>query len=781
MPPKNPDIELHIYGVVQGVGFRPFVYRLAQEFSINGNVANTADGVVIQLYQPGKILPDFINALQNQAPVMAKITAITQHSCRLAPNNSAERSQSYAFEIQASRYGAVNSVIPPDTTICPDCLQELFDPQDRRYKYPFINCTNCGPRFTIIAKIPYDRPNTSMHSFTMCADCLAEYENPANRRFHAEPNACHVCGPSLSWHDGKGKIPGDPISQTITALRNGKIVAIRGLGGFHLAVDAQNETAVARLRKRKNRPAKPLAVMMADLAVIRRYCHVSIPEQDFISSQERPIVLLRKKRYDYNHTPISLAANLAPQISDLGCMLPYTPLHYLIFAEPSAPEALVMTSGNKSATPICADNDLALTELLDIANFFLLHNRDILTRADDSLGRIINNTPQIIRRSRGYVPSTIPLPHKLPQIIACGAELKSTFCLTKANNAFLSQHIGDLTNTANLDFYSENIQLMEDLFEIRPVAAICDAHPDYLSSRYAKSLNLPQIKVQHHHAHAAAVMVEHNLPECLAVVMDGVGWGTDNTIWGGELLWANYTNYRRLGHLQCIPLPGGDRTAREGWRLGLTAGWLNSADTKSPALRNIPPAKRQVIYEMLTKKINTPQTSSAGRYFDMVASILGIRQFSHYEGQAAMELEAVAELAMNGDSIEDVLPRKSPLPICIDRHNKTILTTPMLQKMLELSNKEDSSNLALYFHLWLCHSVAALIQMVAPAADLPLVLAGGCMQNKLLFTGLSCLLRQQKFKIYSGEMVPVNDGGLALGQAVIGGSLYVSGCSHASD
>jgi hydrogenase maturation protein HypF len=779
LPAKDSDIELHIHGVVQGVGFRPFVYRLAAKFSMAGSVANTADGVIIQLYAPGRKVADFIQALRDNAPVMARITDIEQKYCQVLPTKSFIVCESEKADKHGKEIG-IHGIIPPDTALCPDCLRELFDPTDRRYRYPFINCTNCGPRFTIISCIPYDRPNTSMDVFPMCAPCLTEYQNPANRRFHAEPNACPDCGPKLSWHDATGNSLDvvEPVREAAQALRQGKIVAIRGLGGFHLAVDAENEAAVAELRRRKGRAAKPLAVMFADIPALKRYCQLEPAEQKIAASPERPIILLRIK------DDTGLAVNLAPGIKELGCMLPYTPLHHLLFAGTEAPAALVMTSGNKSGAPICITNEQALAELAGVTDFYLLHNREILTRADDSVGRYMAGAWHLFRRSRGYVPRATKIPAHLPPVIACGAELKSTFCLTRGSDAFLSQHIGDLTNAAVLDFYTESVEHLKSLLQVEPVAAVCDMHPDYLSRRYAEGLGIPLIKVQHHHAHAAAVMVEHGLDKCLAVVMDGTGWGPDNTSWGGEILLADLDGYQRLAHLQTLPMPGGDRAARQGWRMGLAAAYL-AGFTEFGQPSAVRPRSyaddsgtttilcdRKIIFEMLAKDINCPRTSSAGRLFDAVASILGIRQISDYEGQAAMELEAMA----SGQA--DWLHEELCLPVCIERQEKVILSVPMLQKMLELAGNCQTAYLARQFHLWLCHSVCAMLGEIAPPADLPLVLAGGCMQNNLLLSGLTDLLRQQNYMVYSGEEIPVNDGGLALGQAVIGG-VYVSGRTHA--
>jgi len=562
---KKPDltgVEILIRGTVQGVGFRPFVYNLASRLEISGTVSNTGDGVVIMATAREDRLCAFLEALEKEAPPLARITSIEKR-----PLTS--QIQTEAFSILASvASSSSKTVIPPDISLCDDCLAELLDPENRRFHYPFINCTNCGPRFTIVETIPYDRPKTSMKVFPMCADCEAEYRNPGDRRFHAQPTACPVCGPHLSWHDRLGKILicDGPVKQAALALEKGNILAIRGLGGFHLAVDAYSFAAVDLLRRRKGRPDKPLAVMMPDIDTVRQSFTISGEEERQLLSLERPIVLLS------SHTRQLLADNLAPGIGDIGIMLPYTPLHHLLFQAQGCPQALVMTSGNVSGSPICTDNEDALNRLSTIADFFLLHNREIVTRIDDSVSRIIAGRPRLLRRARGYVPSPVMIPWKLPQIIGCGAGLKSTFCLGREQSAFLSQHIGDLFNLESYDFYTESVEHLKRVFEITPEAVACDLHPDYLSSHYAAELALPLYRIQHHHAHAVAVMAEHGLSSpVLAVVMDGTGYGPDGTVWGGEILQVELTRYTRLGHLSTLQLPGGDAAATEPWRMAISA------------------------------------------------------------------------------------------------------------------------------------------------------------------------------------------------------------------
>ena len=780
---KKPDltgVEILIRGTVQGVGFRPFVYNLASRLEISGTVSNTGDGVVIMATAREDRLCAFLEALEKEAPPLARITSIEKR-----PLTS--QIQTEAFSILASvASSSSKTVIPPDISLCDDCLAELLDPENRRFHYPFINCTNCGPRFTIVETIPYDRPKTSMKVFPMCAACEAEYRNPGDRRFHAQPTACPVCGPHLSWHDRLGKILicDGPVKQAALALEKGNILAIRGLGGFHLAVDAYSFAAVDLLRRRKGRPDKPLAVMMPDIDTVRQSFTISGEEERQLLSLERPIVLLS------SHTRQLLADNLAPGIGDIGIMLPYTPLHHLLFQAQGCPQALVMTSGNVSGSPICTDNEDALNRLSTIADFFLLHNREIVTRIDDSVSRIIAGRPRLLRRARGYVPSPVMIPWKLPQIIGCGAGLKSTFCLGREQSAFLSQHIGDLFNLESYDFYTESVEHLKRVFEITPEAVACDLHPDYLSSHYAAELALPLYRIQHHHAHAVAVMAEHGLSSpVLAVVMDGTGYGPDGTVWGGEILQVELTRYTRLGHLSTLQLPGGDAAATEPWRMAISAlyrtyGEDGLKEKRLPDfLKVIPLERRKIINSMLVNSFNTPLTSSCGRLFDAVAALLGVRQIISYEGQAAMELEALAKKT-GRIAWESAVAQ----PHCGTfskqlkyRDGKWEISCPEFVRMIidAIAKGQKPPELALQFHLTLVRSIAELIRRLSAQTDIhDVVLSGGCMQNSLLLEGLISTLKQYKLQVYTGENIPINDGAVSLGQTIIGGLQHVSRNSH---
>jgi hydrogenase maturation protein HypF len=776
-------VEILIRGIVQGVGFRPFVYKLASRFEVSGTVGNTSDGVVIRALARSDRLALFLEALEHQAPPLARITAIEKKPLT-------DPVESGAFTILASAAGmTANTAIPPDIALCEDCLAELLDPRDRRFHYPFINCTNCGPRFTIVETIPYDRPGTSMKVFPMCADCEREYRDPANRRFHAQPNACPVCGPRLFWHDRSGELlPCDnPLSEAAAALRCGKILAIRGLGGFHLAADATSAEAVELLRRRKGRPAKPLAVMLPDVETVQSLFSLSGEERTQLLSAAHPIVLLSP------HSETGLAANLAPGIDSIGVMLPYTPLHHLLFQQQDCPRALVMTSGNVSGAPICTGNDDALERLASIADFFLLHNREIVTRVDDSVCHVVDGRSRLLRRARGYVPAPLMVPWKLPQVLGCGGGLKSTFCLARDHSLILSQHIGDLFNLASSTFYAESIEHLQRVFEIRPEAVACDLHPDYLSTRYAEELSLPLYRIQHHHAHAAAVMAEHGLSDpVIAVIMDGTGFGPDGTVWGGEFLLADLTAYTRLGHLSHLQLPGGDKAAVEPWRMAMSALFRShGADGLSerrlpPALREIPRTHRDTITAMLKSSFNTPLTSSCGRLFDAVAAVLGIRQFISYEGQAAMELESLARKTA-------VSTWKTELAEA--RYPALLRSVPGKDEKWEISSEEfvriavsalqkgqKADEIALRFHIQLIRSIAELTERLSEQTGIRhIVLSGGCMQNGLLLEGLSFVLKNTGFQVFTGEDVPINDGAISLGQTIIGGLQHVSRNSHEGD
>jgi len=780
---QQNGLEILIRGTVQGVGFRPFVYNLASRLEISGSVINTGDGVLIRASAQDDRLQLFLEGLKNEAPPLARISSIEHRPL-------SEPIPRQGFTILASVAGsAASTAIPPDIALCDDCLREVLDPTDHRYLYPFINCTNCGPRFTIVETIPYDRPKTSMKVFPMCSFCLRQYEDPSDRRFHAQPNACGACGPQLSWHDRSGAPVDDasPLPEAAAALGRGEVVAIRGLGGFHLSVDGRSPEAIRLLRRRKGRPEKPLAVMMPDIATVSRYCRVGEAEEQMLRSMMHPIVLLKK------NDPFTLPAELAPGIGELGVMLPYTPFQHLLFRQPRCPEVLVMTSGNASSAPICTANDDAIARLGDIADHFLLHNREIVTRVDDSVARLVADRPQILRRARGYVPAPIEVPWRLPPVIGCGAGLKSTFSLAREHNVYPSQHIGDLFNLASFEFYAESIDHLKKVFRITPEIAACDLHPDYLSSHYAAELGLPVYRVQHHHAHAVAVMGEHGLSEpALAVVLDGTGYGPDGTIWGGEILLAGLTEFTRLAHLEQLLLPGGDAATGEPWRLGLSALFLAGngevpAETDLPhGLLAIAQEKRTIINSMLEKGFNTPLTSSCGRLFDAIASLLSIRQHISYEGQAAIELEAAARNAATTtwyNSIPSFTTLKRPELLCKKGGKWEICSSEFVRLALAAQRKgESKEGIALRFHCLLISTISELVGRLAETTGVrQVVLAGGCMQNSLLMEGLSRTLTAENLQVFTGESLPINDGAISFGQTIIGGLQHVSCHPHAGD
>jgi hydrogenase maturation protein HypF len=776
-------VELLIQGIVQGVGFRPFVYNLATRLQISGTVSNSSAGVLIRAAACREHLESFKSLLRLEAPPRSRIFSITERPLTFdLPEEG--------FFILTSVSGKnANTGIPPDIALCNDCLQELLNPADRRAGYPFINCTNCGPRFTIVETIPYDRPKTSMKVFPMCASCAAEYGDPTDRRFHAQPNACPACGPHLSWHDSLGdKLTcDDPVAEAIAALHCDKIVAIRGLGGFHLAVNGCSETAVELLRDRKGRKAKPLAIMVAGIDSARQFAEISAVEEKTMSSPECPIVLLKKKEGS------DLAEGLAPGVGDIGIMLPYTPLHHLLFRSGSCPAALVMTSGNVSGDPICTGNTEAIDRLGSIADFFLLHNREIVTRIDDSVVRVSRQEPRLFRRARGYVPAPVLLPYELPQAIGCGGGLKSTFCLGRGKMAYPSQHIGDLFNLDSFDFYTESVEHLKKVFEIEPAIAICDLHPDYMSSHYAAGLGLPLYRVQHHHAHAVAVMAEHGLPgPVLAVVLDGTGFGPDGTIWGGEILVADLIEYKRVGHLEQFSLPGGDAAAMEPWRMGLSAlyhtfgpEFLRSKDLPS-SFAAIDPEKREIIAGMIEKGLNSPLTSSCGRIFDSVAALLGIRLIASYEGQAAMELEALAGKAAGKNwkgGLDATLSRGASARLLEENGIWKVASSGLITMIVEaLSRGQNTAHIALRFHFELISSILTLIRQLSVQTGIrEIVLSGGCFQNGLLLEGLFHSLLQENFRVFTGGNIPVNDGGISIGQVIIGGLQHVSCHTHAGN
>jgi hydrogenase maturation protein HypF len=745
--------EIKITGIVQGIGFRPFVYNLAKTHLIRGWVLNDEKGVLIDAESEDGNLDRFIQDIPKLAPALARIESLDVRY--LEPLGYT------AFEIKKSWEAKEKFVlISPDLATCDQCLSELFSLQNFRYRYPFINCTLCGPRFTIIKDIPYDRHKTTMAPFTMCPVCQKEYEDPANRRFHAQPNACPACGPSLQLVDRNGKeVPGDQIETTLTLLGNGSIVAIKGLGGFHLACDAKNQKAVSSLRSRKYREDKPFAVMCCDINEAKVHCEVSEEEEKLLLSLERPIVILKRRKDS------AIALDVAPHQNTVGVMLPYSPLHYLLLK--STLKTLVMTSGNVSDEPITYENDEAEKRLHAIADYFLFHNREIHMRCDDSVTRVFDGKPYILRRSRGYVPFPVKLPFSLKRILACGGELKNTFCLTRDYYAFMSHHIGDLENLETLTSFEKGIEHFKKLFYIEPEAVVYDLHPDYLSTQYALSLpEIPKIGVQHHHAHIASAMAESGIEgDVIGVALDGTGFGTDGTIWGGEFMKANLRDFVRCGHLKKVPMPGGTMAIKEPWRMAMV--YLSEAfgeeteNLKIDLIKRTDLKKWDVLKKMVEKKVNSPLTSSMGRLFDAISSILSVRDEVHYEGQAAIELEMIADLGGGaGYSFR------------IHREGNLMVIDPMgIVKgvVQDLTESVPVAKISGKFH----HSIASLIiktcEMIRSEEKLNrVVLSGGVFQNILLLSLVTKGLRKLGFDVYTHHLVPTNDGGISLGQAVIG-------------
>lgn len=751
-----PGLRVHITGIVQGVGFRPFVYNLATRFDLKGWVRNTSAGVDIEADGEQAVLEAFVKALHDEAPPLARIDELT---ASFGPANGFR-----SFDIVHSE--AIPSTfqpISPDVAMCDDCLRELLDPSDRRYRYPFINCTNCGPRFTIIQDIPYDRPKTTMAPFPMCPDCQREYIDPANRRFHAQPVACPVCGPKV-WLEMKlhgFEITDDrAVDQTRNLLADGKILAIKGLGGFHLACDATNAEAVSELRQRKLRVDKPFALMMHDLATVEEHCYVSDAESRLLSSAARPIVLLARRPNS------GIVKEVAPGQDLLGVMLPYTPLHYLLLEKQRGfPDALVMTSANLSEEPIAIDNDEARARLASLADAFLMHNRAIHIRCDDSVVRVFEEQVYPIRRSRGYAPFPVKLPWKVPPVLAAGSELKNTFCITNKNYAFLSHHIGDMENYETLHSFEQGVEHFERLFRVRPEAIAYDLHPNYLATKYAleraQRENVPSIGIQHHHAHIAACMAEHGLDGSQPVIglsFDGTGYGEDGAIWGGEFLVADYQAYQRSFHLEYFSLPGGDAAIKKPARTALALLWSLGLEWEKPLapVHEFRAEERQILQAQLERKINTLLTSSMGRLFDAAAALAGIRQRVNYEGQAAIEFEALADPA----EVESY-------PFALEQAQ--IRVGSAFEALIkDVLAKVSVSTISAKFHNGLAEGILrAVDQMSKDTGIRTVALSGGVWQNITLLRRTLSPLRTRGFQVYLHHQVPTNDGGLSLGQAII--------------
>ncbi len=761
--------KVKVNGIVQGVGFRPFVYQLANRYGLKGEVANTSSGVSIHIEGDWQQIESFCSDLAAKRPPLALITEISIQPAKLESFND--------FSIVKSK-GRVDksTLISPDISVCDDCLRELFDPANRRYQYPFINCTNCGPRYTIIDDLPYDRPNTSMKLFEMCSRCQAEYDDPLNRRFHAQPNACADCGPHVILYDNTGKnIPSrNLIEMAAELLKKGRIIAIKGLGGFHLAVDAENSNAVARLRKRKHRKEKPFAVMSYDIACIRKYAYVDAEEEALLTSPQRPIVILKKMKFN------TLSQEVSPRNKYFGVMLPYTPLHYLLLK--SNLTALVMTSGNMSEEPIAIDNDDAFKRLSNIADYFLVHNRDICLRSDDSIVKKTAGGTRFIRRSRGYVPTPVFLKKSVPQILACGADLKNTICLTKENKAFLSQHIGDIENLATYEFFKMTIEHMKRILDIEPVMIAHDLHPDYLSTRYAQEQqDITKVAVQHHHAHIVSCMAENMLEgPVIGLSFDGTGYGTDGSIWGGEILIAEPGRFERAAYLSYIPMPGSAAAIKEPWRMAVSYLYNVFGDAlwnlDLPVLKRIDEKKIRIITEMISKRVNSPYTSSLGRLFDGIAAIIGIRNHVFFEGQAAMELEMLAKDNSNStyeyEWVIDVQGPKSKVQSLwtsdIGNRYRILIQPIVFGVVKDMKKGVDLYEISSKFHMTLIHLFSELCAVIRKERGLNrVILSGGVFQNSLLFTGLIQALEAKSFQVFTHRLVPANDGGISLGQAVI--------------
>ena len=838
---KTPTVAHHISitGVVQGVGFRPFVYNLAQRYALCGWVLNHSGGVDIEVEGPPEPVAAFGAALRAEAPPLAHITSLDVRA--IAPNGYA------GFEIRHSeRQAGTYQLISPDVAMCPDCARELFDPDDRRYRYPFTNCTNCGPRFTIIQDIPYDRPNTTMGVFPLCDACRAEYENPADRRFHAQPNACPVCGPQLwlvenqqisksanqrigesknyesritnyKWNNQhpatSNQHPATSIQQTTEytlsrakeLLLSGKILAIKGLGGFQLACDATNVDAVQLLRERKRRPHKPFAIMAATLEDVKAICDVPAEAEALMTSPQCPIVLL-ERRSTLNGQRSIVADNVAPNQHTLGVMLPYTPLHHILLRDVGLP--LVMTSGNLSEEPIAKDNDEALERLAPLADAFLLHNRDIYARYDDSVVQVVNYegdrmsrrimnyesanrrinevphnpkpTPhnQFLRRARGYAPFPIHLPFKTRQIFAAGPLLKNTFTLTRDEYAFVSQHIGDMENLETLEHYEAALATYTHLFRLEPEAVVCDMHPDYLTTRfavqYAREHNLPEpLRVQHHKAHIAACLADNgwaasagaadagSAQRVIGVALDGTGHGEDGAIWGGEWFVGNYGGFERVAHLEYLPLPGGDAAIREPWRIAWAYLYELFGEEGFPA-GMFCPSDAMMLREQVKRRINTAPTSSMGRLFDAVSALLDVCHKTTYEAQAAIELEQIATMPSGAIS---------PYPFDVDTVNgKHIVRLAALFDALlaDVETGQATGEIAWRFHATVAQMIVWVCERIRAETGIAVVaLSGGVFQNRLLMQLAIPQLQHAGLEVLLHQHVPCNDGGVSLGQAVL--------------
>jgi hydrogenase maturation protein HypF len=755
--------RLHITGIVQGVGFRPTVFNLAKRYSLAGWVLNNAHGVEIELHGEEETVQAFIHDLRQNPPPLAVIDSFTFED---APDQAHT-----GFQIRHSQDDPSDFLpVSPDLAICPDCRRELFDPSDRRYRYPFINCTHCGPRFSIVTGIPYDRPNTSMACFALCPDCAQEYQDPANRRFHAQPIACPVCGPQVWYEEGGKKLAEHEaaLQAARKALAEGKILALKGLGGFHLVCDAQNPQTVEKLCLRKRRSGKPFALMAFDLEIIKEYASVSPEEEKLLTSPMAPVVLLEPTAAGKE-----LLRLVAPDQNRLGFMLPYTPLHLLLLEPAEAfPKVLVMTSGNLSEEPIAYLNAEAKRRLSTLGDGFLLHDRPIHIRIDDSVVSVIKGVPHIQRRARGYASLPLQIPTSAVPTLACGTELKNTFCLVRDRYAFVSHHIGDLENQETLNAFEDAIRHYENIFRIKPEILAADMHPNYLASRYAhrraSEENLPLVEVQHHHAHIVSCMADNGLKQqepVIGLAFDGTGYGSDGAIWGGELLLANWEGFERLYHFEYMPLPGGDAAVRKPARIALSLLLQAGIDPDSfpfPFHQALDPNERSAVANQVRTGFNTPKTSSLGRLFDGVAALVGLHQQISYEAQNAIALETIAD--PEEQSCYD-------FPI----EDGQILVSPVIRAIVEdLKQNVAPASISARFHNGLTDCAAMVSKQVRAQTGLrQVVLSGGVWQNKTLITQTISALSASGFEVFWPHKLPTNDGGVSLGQALV--ALAVSG------
>ena len=737
--------KITIKGLVQGVGFRPAIYRIATKYGINGTVENTNSGVIILAESTEKQLIEFLDALPKEIPPAASITSFVSHEMAVKnyPDFRIVKSTTVSDEV---------TEVSPDIAVCDDCLNDLKH-QDHRINFPLINCTNCGPRFTIIKALPYDRPKTTMAPFVMCSTCQAEYTDVLNRRFHAQPVACNTCGPQYTLHTTHGNNTqfDQLLVDTANWIDEGKVLSIKGMGGFHLACDATNPMAVKSLREIKLRDGKPFALMARNLEKCKQITDTDSAEEQLLMSWRRPIVLLKTR------TPLS--EGIAKGINTVGMMLPYMPFHHLLFDQLKT-DFIVLTSGNLSDEPILINNDEALSAFLKKAEGVITYNRDIYNRTDDSVTIVVNHIPRLIRRSRGYAPSPVPIDLNTEGIFAAGAELVNCFAIGKGNQAILSQHIGDLKNMETLDFYKESINRYSELFRFKPTLAVADLHPDYLSTKYVNGLNIPTTYVQHHHAHMASCMAEHQITvPAIGICFDGTGYGTDGHIWGGEFLHGDLIDFTRFAHFEYIPQPGGDAVSKHPWRMMVAYLYHYFGESfenvNTEVFNNIDPNEFNLIVSMLKNNLNTPLTSSAGRLFDAVSSLLGVCQNATYHAEAPMQLEAIAD--------ESITERYSWTG------EKEISFKPLFEEILaDLAHKTPISIISDKFHNTLVSiSITIAKKMRKELNTNIVVLSGGSFQNRILLQKTENQLKECNFAVYSQELVPSNDGGIALGQLAI--------------